>query len=100
MDRQRLGEGFNRREQPLLQASDQQAGSTLRAPSLPRQSLLTEGAILVEQRGDTKLRGVGWQSRNIDLHNMALRKSANDLTQVILEAAHHYVIQVALHDLD
>src|SRR2546422_1870240 len=32
--------------------------------------------------------------------NMALRKSANDLTQVILEAAYHYVIQVAPDDLD
>jgi len=31
---------------------------------------------------------------------MPLRKSANDLTQVILEAAYHHVIQVALDDLD
>jgi hypothetical protein len=31
---------------------------------------------------------------------MALRKTTDDLTQVILEAAHHHVIQIALDHLD
>ena len=100
MDGEGSGEGFDGGEEALLESRDQEAGCTLRAPAFRRQALFPEGTVLVEQGSDAQFRCVWRQTRDVYLNDMTFREAADDLSQVVFEAAHHHVIQIAFDHLD
>ena len=87
---------LNRRQQPLLKPDDEQAGSR---PRLVRGVLvpaLPGGAVLVEQGGEHQLGGVVGQVLDDHGPHVAFRKAASNLADVLLQAAHHHVVQSTL----
>ena len=94
MDAQRAGERLDRGEQSLLQPGDQQAGGGLLAFASRRSSrCFAQLAVLVEQRGQAQLGGVGRQAVDVDLHDAALGEAALNLAEVLLEPADHDVVE-------
>ena len=90
------GEGFDGGEQALLQPDDEQPGRGLGPPRGRRVPLLPGGAVLIEQLRQKDLGGVGRQV--VDLHpfDIAPRESPLDFPDVLLEAAHHHLLELAL----
>src|SRR5712691_2711045 len=84
MDTQCAGKRFNRREQTLLQASDEQSGSGLLPFGFTAQPLFSQATILVQQRGKLQFRRICRKAINIDLDDTSPRKTADNLTNVLL----------------
>ena len=80
----------------MLQAHHQQTGGGLRFVGCLGVPLFAGGAVLIEQAGKLKLRRVRRQAINGQPLDVAVREPALDLADVVLQAAHHHVFQVAL----
>ena len=59
-------------------------------------TLLSRGAVLVEQARELELRRVLGQAVDVDPHDVPLREAALDLADVLLEAADHHVFESLL----
>ena len=98
VDSQRPGKGFDRRQQPLLQARDQQTGGGLFPLGFALQTLLAQLPVLVQQGGQPQLRCVRGQAIDVYLDYLAFGKAALDLADVFLQTADHDVLQHLLAD--
>ena len=91
---QAAGEGFDRREQSLLQADHEKArmGAGLRRGG--GEPFCARRPVGVEQPGELEFRRVGRQSRDDHPLHAPLGKPAAHLPEVLLEAADHDPIQL------
>ena len=89
--RERLG----RRQQPLLQPDDEQASRGPRPAGRARMPLLTRRAVLVEQTGQLQLGRIFGKAGDLHPFDVPFRKPALDLAKVLLQTAHHHVVQDA-----
>ena len=90
------GEGFDGGEQPLLQPDDEQPGRRLRPPRGRRVPLFPGGAVPIEQLRQEDLGGVGRQVVDLQPLDIPPGESPLDLPDVLLEAAHHHLFELAL----
>ena len=71
----------------MLQAGDEEPGSGLPSLRFAFQSLFSERPILIQQFRQLQLRCVIREAVDVYLHDGALRKTADDFTDVVLETA-------------
>src|SRR5437867_2549363 len=90
MDTQCACKRFNRREQTLLQAGDEQSGGGLLPFGFTAQPLFSKATILVQQRGKLQFRRICRKAINVDLDDTSLRKTADNFANVVLQAANHH----------
>jgi hypothetical protein len=93
VDLEATRERLDRRQETLLQADDEQPRGCLRPARGAGEALLARRAVLVEETGQQQLGCVVGKSVKYEAHDVALRKSALDLADVVLEPAHHHVFQ-------
>ena len=93
VDPESSGKGFDRGEEPLLEARDEQGGGRLLAFGLGLEPLLAQLAVLVEQDGELQLGGIGGKAVDVDLPDNAFRKAALDGAEVLLQAADHDIVE-------
>ena len=93
MDRQTTGERLDRREQPLLEAHDEQAGGRLGLAGGMCVALLAGGAVFVEQARQRQLGRVRRQPVDDHAFDAPLRKAALRRADVLLESPDHHVLE-------
>ena len=93
VDRQGARERLDRREQPLLQADDEQAGGRLGFAGGAGVPLLADGAVLVEQARQLQLRRVRRQPVDDDALDAPNRKAALRRADVLLQPPDHHVLE-------
>ncbi len=93
VDLQRAGKGLDRGEQSLLQADHEQARRRLSTLRGVREALLPCRSVLVQKVGQDQLRRVGGEPVDREPDNLAPRKTALHLADVLLDAADHHVFK-------
>ena len=93
MDRQTARERLDRRQQPLLEADDEQAGCRLGLAGGVGVALLAGGAVFVEQARQLQLGRVRRQPVDDDAFDAPLRKAALRRADVLLQAPDHHVLK-------
>lgn len=93
-------EGLDRGEQALLQADHEEARGALRPAGGRGEALLAHRAVLVEQARQHELRGIGGEAVDHDGCHVPPGEPALHGADVLLEAAHHHLVQRLLSHLD
>ena len=96
MDLEAPRERFDRRQEPLLQADDQQSGCRLHPARSVGMPLFPDGAVFVEEPRKYEFRSVFAQVVDHDPFDVAARKAALDLPDVFLQPPDHHLVQRAL----
>ena len=84
----------------MLKARDQQTGRGLLAFGLPGKALFAQRAVFVQQGRKAKFGGIGRQTGDVELDDVAFREAALDLADVVLEAANHHIVEHLFLGLD
>ena len=98
MDFEGFGEGFDGRQQPLLQTGHQQGGFGLLAFAGTGIAFFTGNPVSFQQTGQFQFRRIGWQPGEFDLHDGPLGEAAADFPDIFLESAHHHIVESLLQD--